>query len=123
VEPAATILDIEFIKMIPALKSFFSPQQYRNISEQVSSFERAAMATVLAPILFSTQRGLLGTAPLLAQPTDEIWILPEVPTPMVLRNTGVKNRFRLIGPTYVYGIMDGQATKIFDLAVEEIQFE
>jgi hypothetical protein len=29
--------------------------------------------------------------------------------PLVLRNTDVENRFIVVGPTYVYGIMQGEA--------------
>ena len=58
--------------------------------------------------IFRTDKGLLG----LGQPSlhtgDTLWIIPGVSVPMVLQSTDAGDRFKVVGPAYVYGIMNGE---------------
>lgn len=52
----------------------------------------------------------LGVAPLPAAAGDEVWILPGLACPVVLRKeTGGEKQFTFIGGCYVHGLMHGQA--------------
>jgi hypothetical protein len=56
--------------------------------------------------LFRTDHGHLGMGHASARPGDEAWILCGAPTPFLLRPLG-DGRYRLVGETYVHGLMDG----------------
>ncbi|KAJ6789774.1 hypothetical protein PWT90_06479 [Aphanocladium album] len=51
----------------------------------------------------------LGIAPLTAKANDEVWILPGLTCPTVLRKTEEDGVFSFIGCCYLHGLMHGQA--------------
>lgn len=59
--------------------------------------------------LFRTQSGYLGTGPRSLKEGDEIWILHRGGLPFVLRRQQKSGHYRLIGETFVYGVMNGEA--------------
>jgi hypothetical protein len=60
-----------------------------------------------ARTLIVTSNSYLATVPVNVSPGDEIVILSGCRLPFVLRATG--DKFKLVGPCYVHGIMDGEA--------------
>lgn len=61
--------------------------------------------------IFRTNDGLLGLGQPSLQTGDALWIIPGISTPMVLRSIGAENRFNVVGPAYVHGIMFGEAVR------------
>ncbi|KAJ2970309.1 hypothetical protein NQ176_g8252 [Zarea fungicola] len=54
----------------------------------------------------------LGVGPVSAQVGDEVWVLPGLTCPVVLRQaTGEEKTFSFIGCCYLYGLMHGQAVE------------
>jgi hypothetical protein len=58
--------------------------------------------------LFVTQRGFIGTGPLMMKVSDEIYLISGVPVPLILRPTEEPGTFRLVGPALIHGVMNGQ---------------
>ena len=61
-------------------------------------------------MLFSTRERYLGSASRSLVVGDEIALIQGVKTPMVLRpvETASGKRYQVVGPAYVYGVMDGE---------------
>ncbi|KAH7380692.1 heterokaryon incompatibility protein-domain-containing protein [Pyrenochaeta sp. MPI-SDFR-AT-0127] len=62
---------------------------------------------------FITNSGYLGRGPAVAQPNDKLCVLLGYNYPVLLRPTDPNGRlvekYRVVGPTYVHGLMEGQA--------------
>jgi hypothetical protein len=58
--------------------------------------------------------GGLALAPDSTAIDDEVWIIAGAHVPLMLRPLG-KNRYRLIGETYVHGVMHGEGLEGLDL--------
>jgi hypothetical protein len=58
----------------------------------------------------TTKKGYFGMAPLMAEPTDEIFVVAGCTVPLLLRPVG-NERYHLVGECYVQGIMEGEAVK------------
>jgi hypothetical protein len=71
----------------------------------------AAAAAFNRRSAFSTAQGLVGMCPLLVKPSDMVVILFGGRTPYILRKTS--DHYRLISDCYVYGIMDGEAIRMW----------
>lgn len=56
---------------------------------------------------FHTEQGFIGSGPTLLKEGDEIFIIPGMAVPLVLRPHS--QHYQLVGPCYVHGIMDGEA--------------
>ncbi|KAF2820641.1 hypothetical protein CC86DRAFT_449272 [Ophiobolus disseminans] len=61
--------------------------------------------------VFKTRGGYMGTGPRSLQAGDEVWILHRAGLPFVLRPQPNGN-FRIIGESFVYGIMHGEALEL-----------
>ena len=74
-------------------------------------------------LLFATRTGLIGLGPAAAQPGDICCIFFGRSAPYILRPVG--SRYRLIGHSYVPGIMEGQAVMEHELVgtFEERNFD
>ena len=73
---------------------------------------------------YRTSKGYLGLGPETLQDGDLIFIIAGSPVPFVLRKTAVQGRYRLVGETYVHGIMQGQAVqKPEELSWQEVHLE
>jgi hypothetical protein len=71
--------------------------------------------------LVLTERGYFGLAPKEAEPGDIVCCLLGSGVPYILRKTGncskgAQNCFRLIGESYIYGLMEGEALEGIDLS-------
>jgi hypothetical protein len=76
-------------------------------SKDVEAYRQAG-AMVAGRRLFRTTEGYLGLGPPGAQKGDKVFLLKGCKTPMVLRQTSKKDRWTLIGGSYVHGVMQGQ---------------
>lgn len=61
--------------------------------------------------LFTTRGGFMGTGPRSLRAGDEVWILHRGGLPFVLRPLSNGN-YQLIGETFVYGVMHGEAVEM-----------
>ncbi|CAO2649966.1 Nn.00g012580.m01.CDS01 [Neocucurbitaria sp. VM-36] len=65
--------------------------------------------------LFVSKSGLLGVGPNSVKVNDEIWLIAGARTPFVLRPQGQSDngtkRFRLVGESYVHGVMYGETSR------------
>ncbi|KAH8744939.1 hypothetical protein F5882DRAFT_266706, partial [Hyaloscypha sp. PMI_1271] len=62
-----------------------------------------------------TRRGYIGLAPLAARPGDMVYVLAGVRLPLILRQDerhDVSPYVRLVGCSYVHGLMDGKASTL-----------
>lgn len=73
--------------------------------------------------LFRTEHGLLGLGPLSLQEGDEVWVLPGATVPIVLRKTSKINRYRVVGDSYVHGLMHGEALSRDGVEFVDIEIE
>lgn len=64
--------------------------------------------------LVITEKGFYGLAPLLTRPGDISCVLIGVDVPFMLRPHTTGGQFRLLGESYVHGIMDGQVKEMVD---------
>jgi len=88
-------LRYEKIRHVPGVRSFFV-----NIINEIADHKRC---------LFATSNGRLGSGPLDIEVGDQIYLLGGVPLPMVLREASTPGTFTVVGPAYVYGLMEGEA--------------
>ncbi|KAK0617706.1 heterokaryon incompatibility protein-domain-containing protein [Immersiella caudata] len=63
-------------------------------------------------MFFVTSDGHFGVANRGFEAGDEVWILEGGRTPFILRSCGVTGEYRLIGDTYVHGVMYGEAMTV-----------
>ncbi|KAK0666645.1 heterokaryon incompatibility protein-domain-containing protein [Cercophora samala] len=63
--------------------------------------------------------GYVGLGPMETTPEDIVVLLYGGSTPFVLRSTGVRGEYHLVGEAYVYGVMDGE---MMDKGLEEEVF-
>ncbi|KAI1108471.1 heterokaryon incompatibility protein-domain-containing protein [Nemania sp. NC0429] len=59
--------------------------------------------------LYVTEKGFMGLAPWNAEVGDLVAVLDGGKTPFLLREMPTSGKFKLVGETYVYGIMGGEA--------------
>ncbi|KAF2140908.1 uncharacterized protein K452DRAFT_319202 [Aplosporella prunicola CBS 121167] len=71
---------------------------------------RRAQRVCSRRLLFRTETGLFGIAPVDTRKDDVVCVLLGGPTPYILRREGPESKyFALVGECYVYGMMNGQA--------------
>lgn len=61
--------------------------------------------------LFVTDLGHLGSGTRSTQVDDEVWLVPKVPFPLLLRPTGLEDEYTLVGSAYIHGMMYGELQK------------
>ncbi|KAL8834196.1 MAG: hypothetical protein Q9176_007624 [Flavoplaca citrina] len=103
---------------IAAIERQASPRPDIGYRDLFSDFEQELRYSGNARCLFRTARGYLGIGAQPLQTDDEIWILGCADTPVILRKQ-VNGSYRLIGETYVHGIMHGEAIR--STAQEQLQ--
>ncbi len=75
--------------------------------EKMKRFSVAAIRSSTHRNLFKTQTGLIGTGPKALREDDVLAILYGGNVPFVLRSCA--DGYQMIGPGYMYGMMDGEA--------------
>lgn len=68
----------------------------------------AIMTQARGRTMFVTTKGYIGMGPKDAKPTDKVYTLIGGEVPFVLRRTETHDEFRLVGESYVHGIMNGE---------------
>jgi hypothetical protein len=58
--------------------------------------------------LCTTSKGFLAVGVDTAQKNDQVWLLTDAHTPIILRPTDVPGSFRNVGDCYIYGFMHGE---------------
>ncbi|KAL8738334.1 MAG: hypothetical protein Q9181_000877 [Wetmoreana brouardii] len=58
---------------------------------------------------FCTSQGYMGLGPESLEVEDLVFIIAGSPVPFALRKTAQQGRYRLVGETYVHGLMQGEA--------------
>ena len=87
------------------------PTWVNGLTQDASLYSLAAGDWVASRVLFSTWEGYLGTGHESLQDSDEIWVTPNGPVPLILRpmlTSGPTGRFTLVGECYLHGIMYGE---------------
>ncbi|KAI1868094.1 uncharacterized protein JN550_006582 [Neoarthrinium moseri] len=74
-----------------------------------SDFQVRLETATLGRRLYTTTDGQIGLGPPSLNTGDEVWIFDAGKVPFVLRKNGNDGTYKLIGETYVHGIMHGQA--------------
>jgi hypothetical protein len=72
--------------------------------------------------LIVTAKGFIGCSSLSVMPGDQVWILPGMSTPAVLRKRE-NGRFLFINAAYVHGIMHGEAVENGQVEFQDIEIE
>jgi hypothetical protein len=62
--------------------------------------------------LLVTSKGYIGLAPWKTKRGDSVYVLHGGRTPYILRNSAEPGKYKLVGESYVYGIMGGEALKM-----------
>jgi hypothetical protein len=79
-------------------------------SEDIEFATRLAWAQHLR--LFRTRSGYLGLGSECVRESDSVWIIPSSRVPLIFRPTSKEgkggNRWRLVGGTYLHGVMNGE---------------
>ena len=63
---------------------------------------------------FVSSQGYLGIGPSIMEPGDKLCVLFGGSTPYVIRPTSDPNEFLFLGECYTYGLMDGEAIKLWE---------
>ena len=81
------------------------------VSEKANPLLQQAALGYVAPYrkFFTTKKGTIGLGPRSMRPGDLVCILSGGRVPFIVRAEG--SYFRLVGESYVYGLMEGQAVK------------
>ena len=61
---------------------------------------------------------MLGLGPMISQPEDAVYIIRGARVPFVLRECKTAGSRRLLGETYLHGVMEGELVK----AVDEVEW-
>ncbi|MCJ1448216.1 MAG: hypothetical protein MMC23_008730 [Stictis urceolatum] len=83
-----------------------------DLSLTSARFARMFLAVTRRRRFFVTRHGRIGIGPSDTEPGDKLCVIFYCPTPYLLRP--VSNRYRLVGETYVHGLMYGEALKMLD---------
>ncbi|KAM3066361.1 hypothetical protein ACMFMF_010323 [Clarireedia jacksonii] len=65
-----------------------------------------------------TNEGCLGTGPTTVQEDDVVALIPGIRTPLILRASSLEGRYRVVGPAFVHGVMEGQKWDERDVEVQ-----
>jgi hypothetical protein len=78
-------------------------------------------AMLLRP--FRTRNGYFGIGTQSLREGDSVWIVPGCPVPLILRRVESGVRYRLVGGSYVHGVMDGEFLQGKDVDFEMVDLE
>lgn len=78
-------------------------------------------AMLLRP--FVTEKGYFGIGTQCLREQDTLWVVPGCPVPLIFRRIEGKERYRLVGGSYVHGFMNGEILQQKDLNFEVVSLE
>jgi hypothetical protein len=82
-----------------------------SLTQDANPYALIAGDWVASRVLFSTREGYLGIGHESLQDSDEVWVSPNGPVPLILRpilTAGPADRFTLVGECHIHGIMYGE---------------
>lgn len=91
------------------VRGFFDELTRRRPSDRGIKVYNRLAETLGYRDLFITEQGHLGFGMNTLELGDEIWVLAGVKVPLILRRQTGQGQYRLIGESYVHGIMHGEA--------------
>jgi hypothetical protein len=113
VDPDGAILDIDQLDRL-YFAFYGGPSQRSQMSEAVEpvmeigwEFEGFIGGSNFYRRVFLTRKKYLGLGSQSLRPEDEVWALPGLKAPTILRRLS-NGHFTLVGPAYVHGIMNGE---------------
>jgi hypothetical protein len=77
--------------------------------ETSRKFENVVYSTMFFRLPFAIDNGRVAFGPMKAAVGDSVWIVAGCPVPLLLRRSGDDLPYRIVGETYVHGIMTGEA--------------
>ncbi|RDW60553.1 hypothetical protein BP6252_11936 [Coleophoma cylindrospora] len=89
------------------VQSFWQISQSKGLENDISFYNQARGVCINRSFVV-TEKGFYGLAPLLTRPGDLSCVLAGVDVPFVLRPLSDPAQFRLLGESYVHGIMAGE---------------
>ena len=106
----------QFFAQLYPNDSIEAPEEYQGSEEAFSSYHRNRMlpfinstkSKVYGRKLFKTSGDLLGMGPRSIQADDQIWLIRESRTPLILRPKPGTGDFLLVGEAYLHGFMHGE---------------
>lgn len=72
---------------------------------------------------FCTKNGYFGIGTLCLDRGDSVWIAPGCPVPLILRRIEGRERYRLVGGSYLHGFMNGEILQREDLEFLMVDLE
>lgn len=87
----------------------------------ITLFKSAHWTTMHGRKLVWTEHGHVGVVPRRTRREDQTVIFPGVKVPFVLRTRPASDTYYMLGPAYVYGVMDGEAFKDYEAGRYELQ--
>jgi hypothetical protein len=77
--------------------------------ETTRKFENVVYSIMSFRLPFAIDNGRVAFGPIKAAVGDSVWIVAGCPVPLLLRRSGDDQLYRIVGETYVHGIMTGEA--------------
>jgi hypothetical protein len=88
----------------------------RLVNSKVTLVQHEIFLNTYHKTLIVTQEGYIGTCPRWAKPGDLVLLVAGLQTPFIVREGG--GEYRMIGPAYVEGVMNGEKLRLFDVVRE-----
>lgn len=88
--------------------------------EEDVTYEYSPPVIMKTRLLYATAKGRIGIGPTKLCLADQVWILPGSTMPLILRPVG-EGRFEVIGESYVYGVMFGEAVPDGEVELTDIK--
>lgn len=92
----------------PAASCGYAAETWGAFTSVTAEFSQAMCTACTGRRLFTTRNGYLGMGPGSTDIDDEIVVIPGMRTPFVVRRLLAMSQYRLVGPCYVHGIMQGE---------------
>ncbi|KAE9378438.1 hypothetical protein N431DRAFT_435551 [Stipitochalara longipes BDJ] len=101
------LLRIEFDQKLDPEQATAS-ETLRDYYHRPALFENELPDALELRRLCTTTKGFLAVCVDTVQKNDQVWLLTDAHTPVILRPTDVPGSFRIIGDCYIYGFMHGE---------------
>lgn len=72
---------------------------------------------------YRTEKGYFGIGTQCLHRGDSVWLVPGCRVPLILRSIEGSSRYRLVGGSYLHGIMDGEVINRTDIRFEQVGIE
>lgn len=103
-------------------KAAVDPAYLTSLEHRASVFDvHYSHAVLLRP--FRTAKGYFGIGTQCLRKDDSVWIAPGCRVPLILRRVPDGERYRLVGGSYVHGVMNGEVLEQQDVAFEMVGLE